>query len=129
MDDALHGADANAKLTGDLIDPLALAARNPDLSLDLARRARSSQGLALRPGSLQASLHPFPDHGALELGEHPAHLKHRLAGRGRGVNSLLVQQRFRASLPVGPKAAGCQTLDATWLYSLPANAEPEGGVG
>jgi TnpA family transposase len=27
-------------------------------------------------------------------------------------------QRFRASLPVGPKAAGCQTLDATWLYLL-----------
>lgn len=30
---------------------------------------------------------------------------------------------------LGSKAAGCQTLGATWLYSLLANADAEGEVG
>jgi hypothetical protein len=29
----------------------------------------------------------FLDHGTLELGEHPAHLKYRLAARRGGVNA------------------------------------------
>jgi hypothetical protein len=34
------------------------------------------------------------DHGPLELGKHPHHLKHGLAGRGRGVKPLLMQVKF-----------------------------------
>jgi hypothetical protein len=32
------------------------------------------------------------DHGALELGKHTHHLKHRLTGRRSGVEALLMQE-------------------------------------
>jgi hypothetical protein len=35
----------------------------------------------------------FLNHRALELGKHAHHLKHRLAGRRRGVEALLVQEK------------------------------------
>ena len=43
-------------------------------------------------GARQARIHPFADHRALELCEHAEHLKHGLASRRRGVESLLVQE-------------------------------------
>src|SRR5215831_911058 len=45
--------------------------------------------LILRPR--KAGADTFLDHGALEFSEHAHHLKHRLAGWRRGVDSLLVQ--------------------------------------
>jgi hypothetical protein len=36
------------------------------------------------------------DHRALGLGEYAHHLKHRLAGRRRGVETLLVQEQVNA---------------------------------
>jgi hypothetical protein len=46
---------------------------------------------AARLGSDDASTHPLDNHAALELGKHPHHLEHGLAGRGRGVDPLLMQ--------------------------------------
>jgi hypothetical protein len=42
-------------------------------------------------GATEAGADALLDHGALELGEHPHHLKHRFAGWRRGVEALLVQ--------------------------------------
>jgi hypothetical protein len=49
--------------------------------------------LALRPCALQPRLDPLADHGPLELGEDAYHLKQRLAGRGGGVDALLMQKQ------------------------------------
>ena len=38
----------------------------------------------------------FLNHGALELGKHAHHLKHRLTGRRRRVEPLLVQEQVDA---------------------------------
>jgi hypothetical protein len=51
-------------------------------------------------GSRQTCIHPFPDHAALELGKHLKPLKHGPAGRGAGVESLLVQVKVATRLPV-----------------------------
>ena len=46
---------------------------------------------ALGLGPCHAGDHPLLDQRALKLGERAKHLKHRLAGRRRGVEALLVQ--------------------------------------
>jgi hypothetical protein len=46
--------------------------------------------LATGLGPSNAGIHPLADHCALELGEHAHHLEHRLAGRRRGVDALLM---------------------------------------
>jgi hypothetical protein len=55
-----------------------------------------AQFLALRPGPPEPRLHPFHDHGPLELGEHAEHLQHGLVGRRRGVEPLLVEVEIDA---------------------------------
>ena len=49
--------------------------------------------LALAPGPRQARTDSFLNDRPLELGKHAHHLKHRLAGRRRGVDALLVQEQ------------------------------------
>ena len=58
--------------------PIALPLRVPDA---LARN---------HPGA-----DPLNNHGALELGEHPHHLKHGPTGRGRGVKPLYDANKVR----------------------------------
>ena len=54
---------------------------------------RPTQALALAFGSRQPGSHSLLDHGALELGENAHHLKHGLAARRRGVETLLTQEQ------------------------------------
>lgn len=44
----------------------------------------------------QSRIDPLPDDGSLELGENTAHPEHRLACRGRGVDSLLMEVQVDA---------------------------------
>jgi hypothetical protein len=46
------------------------------------------------PLALALGLHPLTDHGPLELGKDAHHLKHRLSGRRRRVDTLLVQKQL-----------------------------------
>jgi hypothetical protein len=48
---------------------------------------------ALAPGPRQPGTNALLDHRALELGKDAHHLKHGLAGRGRGVEALLMQEQ------------------------------------
>jgi hypothetical protein len=64
----LHGADADAQLTGDLLDALALTARRSDPCLDHLGRTRSPEGFALRPRALETRANPLANHCPLELG-------------------------------------------------------------
>ena len=52
---------------------------------------RPSESLPLASGPRQAGTDPFLNHGTLEFGKYPEHLKHRLAGRSGGVETLLVK--------------------------------------
>lgn len=90
MHDTLHGTDTDAQLTGDPLDALALTAFGSDPGLDDLGRTRSPKGFALCPRTLESGTHPLANHGPLELGKHAAHLEHRLAGGGCGVDPLLV---------------------------------------
>jgi len=47
-------------------------------------------------GPRQASTDSFLDRGALELGKHAHHLKHRLTGRRSDVEPLLMQEQVDA---------------------------------
>jgi hypothetical protein len=48
--------------------------------------------LPLAPGRRKPGADTFLNHCALKLGKYAHHLKHRLAGRGRGVEPLLAQK-------------------------------------
>src|SRR5262249_15345234 len=52
---------------------------------------RPAELLSLRLGSSKAGSDALLDHGPLELGKHAHHLEHRLSGRRRGVEALLVE--------------------------------------
>jgi hypothetical protein len=57
------------------------------LNVDEGSTAVLAPGL----GPSNAHIHPLTDHGALELGEHAHHPKHRLAGRRRRVEKVDAQ--------------------------------------
>jgi hypothetical protein len=56
-----------------------------------ASRIRPTKPLPLAPGPRKSGADAFLNHGALELGKYAHHLKHRLAGRRRGVEPPLQQ--------------------------------------
>ena len=87
----MHGADADTEFIGDLLDAFSLASRGADPVLYDLGSPRSAQRLALCSGPFQTCFDPLPDHDALELGKHAAHLKHGLASEGRGIDPLLVE--------------------------------------
>ena len=90
MHEALHGADADAQLGGDLLDALALSTRRSDTVLDHSGRARPTEDLTLRPCAFETGANPLANHRPSELGKYAAHLDHGVAGGGRGVDALLV---------------------------------------
>jgi hypothetical protein len=61
-----------------------------------ARQSWAAKPRSRRLGPRKARTDSFLDHAALELGEHPQHLKHRLAGRRGRVEALLVQEEIDA---------------------------------
>jgi len=58
---------------------------------------RPPEARALIPGSRKTGTHALLDHRALELRKDTHHLKHRPAGRRRGVEALLMQEQVNAS--------------------------------
>jgi hypothetical protein len=70
--------------------------RRADRSFGLRGNSWTPEPLALAARSRQAGLDALDDHRALELGEHAHHLEHRLAGRGAGVEALLMQVQIDA---------------------------------
>jgi hypothetical protein len=78
-------------------------------------------------GSGNPSAHTLHDHAALELGKHAHHLKHRLAGRRRGVDALLMcnvaPRREFSATPPHDFVVGCSTRSKTDCIGL---AEPAG---
>src|SRR3954447_11921294 len=88
----LHRARADAELLGELVQTWAPRGSQSvtDAPFQLGVDERATAMLARRFGPSNARIHPLADHRALELSEHAHHLKHRLAGRRRGVDALLM---------------------------------------
>jgi hypothetical protein len=57
-----------------------------------AMTRRPTKTLPLAPGPRKPGTDAFLNHGAFELSKYAHHLKHRLAGRRRGVEPLLAQE-------------------------------------
>jgi len=108
--DPLHHTDANTYLGGDLADALAAVSKGrADITLFGALGA--SQGLALGLGASEAGIDALADHAAFEFGEDATHLEHGTAGRGGGVERLLMQVEITADgLQFGHE--GHQVLEA-----------------
>ena len=53
----------------------------------------ATQFRALCPSPGKSGVHPLTDYAPLEISKHTQHLKHRLAGRRRGIESLLMQEQ------------------------------------
>jgi hypothetical protein len=68
----------------------------PDPLFQLGGYPRPPEPFSFALGPRQASTDSFLDHGALELGKHAHHLKHRLTGRRSGVEPLLMQEQVDA---------------------------------
>ena len=87
-DDLADRASRYTSALGDLANRLSIGSRIQHSGDLLIVGRRSAKPL---PGPREAGLDALLDHRALELGEHPAHLKHgATAGRGR-VEPLLMQ--------------------------------------
>src|SRR5262249_60854779 len=84
----------------------------------------ASQRLALVLGPFKASPDSFPNDGPLKLGKDTQHLKHRLAGRRRGVETLLVEKQIDLErVQFGQKAdqvlqAAAQPIDAPGHHQI-----------
>src|SRR5215471_14666947 len=103
--DPLHRAGGDSKLHRDLAHALlALLEGLADSGFEIGIDPRPAQRFAFVSRPREAGAHTFLDHGALEFGEYAHHLKHRLAGGRRGVNSLLVQVQINfKGMNVGQK--------------------------
>src|SRR4051812_22570514 len=89
----LDRAAADSELLGDLVKPRPTrrSQRVTDALFKLNVCTGPPEGFpalgAVRLGPGDPSAHPFHDHRTFELGKHAHHLKHRLAGRRRGVDA------------------------------------------
>jgi hypothetical protein len=93
----LHRVDADTMRGGDHAHarPILPAQIGLDCALDVGIYLGPAELLALIPGPPKACAHPLLDHRPLELGEHAHHLEQGLAGRRRGVETLLVQEQVQ----------------------------------
>ena len=92
----MYRPDADPKLTGDLNDPLApFGQGSPDGFLFCGRGRLPADRVAGFGPTLARTSYPGADallnDAALEFREYAEHLKQRLAGRGGGVEALLLQ--------------------------------------
>src|SRR5262249_24667120 len=92
--DPLHRAGVNSKLFGNDADtgPASIRQSLTDSFLECRGDWGTPTAFTLTPGSREASTDSFLDHCPLELGKYAHHLKHRLPGGGRRVESLLAQE-------------------------------------
>src|SRR5215469_15530449 len=100
---ALHRAGADAALARDLAYAFAGAQLRLDALFDGGIDFRPTELLALCDRALEASVDALPDYAALKFPKRAAELKHQLAGRGGGVDRLLIEVQI--------DAAGLQRLD------------------
>jgi hypothetical protein len=107
------GSYTDAKLSGNLLHAQAGGAKLAGGGLDLGPHPRAAEALAVRFGAAEARFHPLLDHGhgALELREDATHPEHGLAGRGGGVDPLLMQVEINP-LRVDVAEEGDQVLEA-----------------
>ena len=91
-DHALHGAGADAELAGYLQNAVAFGAKLVDAFFDLGIYARPAKRNALGLGPRKPGVDALANDAALKFGEHAQHLEHGLAGGGRRIEPLLVQE-------------------------------------
>ena len=123
----MDGSDADFQLLGGLVDARPAAEHALDIPFRCVGKRRSS---CLLGRASETSAHAFGNHGALELGKDPEHLKHGSPAGGRGVDSLDVQveidvlglkgagllsgrRRCAAPPPQAPLAPGAPVVAAT----------------
>src|SRR5262245_57212240 len=94
--DALDRADPDPQVASDGADALPLPPRGPYSGLGFHRHLRATEPLPLCPGPRQACANSLLDQGSLELSKDPEHLEHCPAGRGVGVEALLMQVQVDA---------------------------------
>ena len=92
----LHRARINTELLGNDAHTWSSRSRQglPDALLQCRSYPRAPQLFALALGALKPGTDSFLNDGAFELGEHPHHLKHRLARRCPGIEALLVEEQI-----------------------------------
>ena len=122
--DPLHRAGIDAELLGDFANTRAtrLVKRLMDSHFEFRGNRRPAKPFALALGPRKPSADSFLDYAALELGKDAHHLEHRLAGRRRGVETLLVQEQVDPeSMQFGQEAqqglAGCGRADRPTMPS------------
>ena len=95
MNRLLNGPNANAKITGNPFDALALCPFGMDRSQGLFGGSGATDGPTalgaafLGPG--EARVDSLPDHLPFEFGEHAHNLEHRLARRGGRIQALAME--------------------------------------
>src|SRR4051812_31771690 len=93
FENPLHNAGSDVELSADRVDALPFVPQLQYARFDRWLYAPASQLHAICPCAGEPCIHPFFDDAALELSEHPEQLEHRLPGRRRSVEPLLMKKQ------------------------------------
>jgi hypothetical protein len=99
LENALHHTRADAELPADLKHSVAPGLQFYYSRLDSRLDATPPEFRSFRPSARKTGIDPLSNNPPLKLSKYPQHLKHRLAGRRRGIESLLVKERRRRADP------------------------------
>jgi hypothetical protein len=93
LENSLDNASADAELPADLEDAVTIRPKFKYSRLYRRFDPTPAQLSTVCPCASETCVHPFPNDPTLELCEHAQHLKHRLAGGRRTIESLLVKEQ------------------------------------
>src|ERR1700738_2626129 len=96
LENTLHHTGADAKLPADLEDAVAVGLQFKNSRFHSGLNATPAELGPIRPGARQTGVHPLSNDPSLELSKYAQHLKHRLAGGGRGIKALLMEEQINA---------------------------------
>jgi hypothetical protein len=93
LENALHHTGADAKFPADLEDAVAVGLQFENSRFHGWINPAPTELCSIRPGARETGIHSLANNPALELSKYAQHLKHRLAGGRRTIESLLVKEQ------------------------------------
>ena len=99
LENALHHTRADPELSADLEDAVTAGLQFENSRLHSGLYPPPAQLGPIRSRTRETSIDPLSNNPPLKLGKYTQHLKHRLAGSRRGIESLLVKKQIDTFVP------------------------------
>ena len=93
LENTLHHARADTELPADLEDPVPAGPQFQYSGFNSGLDATPPEFRSFRPSAGETGIDPLSNNPPLKLGKYTQHLKHRLAGSRRSIESLLMKEK------------------------------------